>query len=228
MGTKRAIFGTLRLWSHARSLAEQEDRGNPAQVVLGVDQDRALVVPDSPNAAGGIEVVTWGGPGAAKTQAAWIAQKAAIREALRARHGYGLPLVWCEDDDFDAVLASGAGTSYVTAAAHAFEVGDVVYFYRPSDATDRAALFAFGWATVTATPTSTGLTFDEDPSTDDYAPEAGDLLVRVSSLFDPLYCGGIRQMGRPAKGDYYSPEIVWPFTGVPTTEIHRTPGSVVP
>ena len=228
MGAKRAIFGNLRLWSHARSVSEQEDRGNPPQVVLGVDQDRALVIPESENVAGGIEVVTWGGPGAAKTQAAWIAQKAAIREALRARHRYGFPLVWVEDDDYDAALASGAGVSYVTAAAHAFEVGDVVYLYRPSDATDRASLHAFGWGTVTATPTSTGLTFAADPTTDDYAPEAGDLLVRVSSLWTPLYCGGIRQMGRPSKGDYYSPEIVWPFTGVPTTEIHRTPGSVVP
>lgn len=103
MGQKRAIFGNLRLWSHARSLNEQEDRGSPAQVALGVDQDRALVIPASPNAHGGIEVVTWGGPGSVKTQAAWIAMKAAIRAALRARHEYGFPLVWVEDDTYDRV-----------------------------------------------------------------------------------------------------------------------------
>lgn len=228
MGHKRAIFGNLRLWSHARSLNEQEDRGNPAQVALGVDQGRALVIPASPNAHGGIEVVTWGGPGSVKTQAAWIAMKAAIRAALRARHEYGFPLVWVEDDTYDRVVESGAGTGYVFTANHAFVTGDVLFFYRPSDATDRASLHAFGWAEVTATPAADAVTLDADPSTDDYAPEAGDLVVRVSSLFTPLYCGGIRQMGRPGRGDYYSPEIVWPFTGVPTTEIHRTTETLVP
>lgn len=229
MGSKRAIFGNLRLWSHARRLEEQEDRGFPAQVAMGVDQDRALVIPASPNVHGGIDVVTWGGPTATLTQAAWIAQKAEIRAALRARHGYGFPLVWCEDDAYDEVVASGSGTGYVTSSAHAYVVGDVLFFYRPSDDEDRAAIHAFGWGEVTATPSSTGITLDADPSTDDYAPEAGDLIVRVSSLFTPLYCGGVRQMGKPGKGgDYYSPEIVWPFTGVPTTEIHRTTGSLVP
>jgi len=229
MGHKRAIFGNLRLWSHGRSLNEQEDRGNPAQVALGVDQDRALVIPDSVNVHGGIEVTTWGGPGSALTQEAWIALKAAIRAALRARHAYGFPLVWCADDAFDEVIASGAGATYATVADHGFVAGDVLYIYRPSEDTDRAAIHAFGWGTVQSVPASDEVTFVADPSTDDFAPEAGDLVVRVSSLFTPLYCGGIRQMARPSKGgDYYSPEIVWPFTGVPTTEIHRTTESLVP
>lgn len=230
MGHKRAIFGNLRLWSHARTLQEQEDRANPVQVALGVDQPRALRIPASPNVDGGIEVVTWGGPGAAKTQAAWIAQKAAIRAALRARHEYAMPLVWVEDDDFAAVLASGTGTSYQTTAPHPFTAGDWLYFYRPSDDADEYAVHAFGWARLTTFPADpgTGLVLLADPSTAYYAPEAGDLVVRVSSLFTPLYCSGIRQMGKPARGDYYSPEIVWPFTGVPTAEIHRVEGSVVP
>lgn len=229
MGQKRAIFGTLRLWSHARTLDVTEDRGNPPQVALGVDQDRALVIPDSPNVAGGFEVVTWGGPVATKTQAAWISQKAAIRAAVRARHRFGAPLVWVDDDAFDAEIASGSGTSYQTAAAHDFAAGDWLYLYRPTDGIAEADLKAYGWARVASIPPGpgTGIELETDPSTDDFAPEAGDVVVRVAALFTPLYIGA-PQFSRPARGDYYSPEVRWAFHGVPTTEIHRVEGSVVP
>jgi len=228
MGHKRAIYGSLRLWSHARRLEAEEDRANQPQVVLGVDQDRALVLPDSPNAHGTISVTTWGEPRSVKTQGSWISQQAAIRAALRARQRIGCPLVWVEDDAYSAVLASGAGTSYQTTEAHPFAVGDWLYFYRPSEEHYESDVRAFGWARLTTFPTvpGTGLEMLSDPGTAHYSPAAGDLVVRVSSLLSPLYVGPVR-FGRAVRGDYYSPEITWSFHGIPSTEIHRVEGSVV-
>ena len=91
-------------------------------------------------------------------------------------------------------------------------------------------MLAFGWATLTTFPASpgTGLVMLSDPSTDDYSPAAGDRVVRVSSLYSPMYADGDVTFARPSRGDYYSPEIAWPFHGLPTTEIHRQAGSLVP
>lgn len=221
MGSKRSIFGNLQLWSHARSATPAEERGNPVDVVAGVDQLTSLHVPASPNTTGGIEVVTWGGRNpAAKTQSGFLALRAAIKAAVRARMPYGLPLVWNEDDALDRVLASGAATTYVLSAPHAFSVADLLYFFRPTTAVDRASLHLFGWAAVESIPDATSVVLAEDPTTDDYSPEAGDLVVRASSLWSPLYAVGSPQFARPKTGDHYSPEVTWRFVGVPSVELH--------
>lgn len=222
---KRAYFGNLRLWSHARDNTRQSDRGNPVSVALGVDQDRAIHDPASVNRTGGREVRTYGAPHPTYlTQEAWTAVKDAAHDAIEARMGYGFPLVWCADDSLDSVVQSGAGTSIMAVGTPIFAANDYVFFHRPSTGTDRASLHYFGWARV-ATPGSAGVAiiFATDPATADYAPEPGDKMCRVSHLWTPLYCQAIRPIGVQGgqRGDYYNPSIVWPFVGSPTTTIHR-------
>jgi hypothetical protein len=226
---KRVYFGNLRLHSHARFPVAQEDRANQVSIGLGVDRDVALHVPSSPNVSGGFEVTTYGEPHAAQSQEAWIEIKESMREAIRARMAYGFPLVWCADDSYNRVVDHGAGVTYFTTAAHGFVTGDYVYFYRPTTETDRAALHWFGWGKVTSTPTSSSFVVDADPSSSDYAPDPGDVLVRVSSLWTPLYAGAIRPIapqGGP-KGDFYHGAIVWPFVGIPSTRIGRVGASAI-
>ncbi len=221
MGSKRGWFGTSPLWSHLRRATPSEERGNPVDVVIGVDRAVATHLPFSPNVTGGVDVVTFGmaNPGA-QDQGGWDATKGAIRAAMRARMEYGFPLVLNADDALDRVVAGGAGDTYEFTVPHVFAVGDVLYFVRPSSAVDRAALHEFGWARVTAIPSALEVELDADPSTDDFGPEAGDRVLRVSSLWTPLFVVGAPQFGMAKSGDHHSPEILWRFQGSPSTEIH--------
>ncbi len=177
---------------------------------------------------GGLEVTTYGEPGAYQSQESWIEKKEQMREAMRARAAYGFPLVWSADDSYDRLIDHGSGLLYFTTVAHGFVANDWVYIYRPTEDTDRAALHWYGWTKVLTAPTSTSLTVSVDPSSADFAPEHGDRIVRVSSLWDPLYGQPVRAIppqGGP-KGDYYHGAIVWPFVGIPSTRIGRVGGTV--
>jgi hypothetical protein len=227
MGSKRAYFGTLPLWSHLRRATPGEERANPVDVVLGVDQPRALFIPASENAAGGVEVLTWGAPNQVQDdQDGWNATRSAIKLAVRARMPYGFPLVLNHDDGLDRLIDNGASDTYEFTAPHAFAVGDVLYFVRPSTATDRASLHLFGWSTVESIPDATSVVLAADPGTDDYAPEAGDLVMRAATLFHPLHLPAAPQFAQAKTGDHYSPEIAWRFVGTPTTEIHSVAADI--
>jgi len=228
VGNKRAYFGNLLLWSHARHPVRAQDRGNPPQVGMGVDQDRAIVIPASVNETGGIDVTTYGEPHANLTQEAWIDLKDAMIDALAVRKPYAQPLVWCADDARNRVLDSGSGTSYVSTAAHGFAVGDRLFFVRRTETTTEAALHYYGWTKVTSTPSGTTFGVDVDPTTAHYTPTAGDALVVISSLWYPLCAlrvDPITPQGGP-KGDYYHGALVWRFVGVPTTRLSRIGASV--
>lgn len=225
MGHKRSYFGNLPMWSHARTPAPSEERGNPVQVGLGVDQDVALHVPRSPNVTGGIEVVTYGAPHPTYlTQEAWTAVKAKMRMALRPRMGYGFPLVWCADDSLDRVVQSGGGLTYTMTANHGWVIGDRLYFFRTvtEPASTLANMSLFGWGVVAAVPGAAIVTLDVDPSTSYYSPLAGDKVIRASSLWNPLYAQPIRPIAAQGgdSGDFYHPQITWPFAGVASTELH--------
>ncbi len=221
MGSRRAWFGNLPLWSHLLRDSYSVARANAVAVDLGLDQDRALHRPGAPNATATLEVTTWAGPAAGdRTPERWRSARAAMHAAIRARLRYGFPVVLCEDDALDRTLEAGAGLSYQTSTQHAFEIGDVLYLVRETQDTDRAALHWFGWGTVAAIAEANLVTFEADPTTDDYSPEPGDRILRVSSLWSPLYCPGIREIARAKVGDVYSPAIVWPFLGLPDDEVH--------
>lgn len=127
--TSRYYFGDFRLWKAGDTHVEEPQRA-VALEYQGVDQERALIVPSSPNLSLPLRVLCLGEPNpVAANRRGWKALVAALRRGLEARSERADPVVWVEDDS-RSKLVTGYAAPTVTSAAHGFSNGDVVLVRR--------------------------------------------------------------------------------------------------
>lgn len=205
---RRAYWGDLRLWYHARTYTEDMKRTGHA-TYPGVDRGEALQIGPSPSFVSRVEVTTFFAPTSAYTQAAYRAAVAAMLDALRERASIaqpGHPLVWVGDNDRSRALASGATAPYATTAPHGLTVGERVliralgvgdYMYGSVATTPGASTF-------TVTPLATGSA---------YAPAAGHDVLVAERVWPGAFFEAMPALAAGPKGDFYNAAAKYAFYG---------------
>ncbi len=212
---KACYFGPLRLWREARYPVVPSGRGHPLQTHVGVDQPKGMIVGNSGNILVRADVCTFGRPHPTYyTQEAWIGLTRKLQMALDALAGEAHPLAWVSDTTKGGTVLIAGGLTIVTTTAHGLVAGDRVLVRRSPSS-------AYAVRTVQTVPDT--VTVNLSTNLSPLTPMAGDDVLRISSLWDPMWFDAMPEV-RPSggsKGHYYSPEIHFTFQGSPVTEYHR-------
>lgn len=210
---KRAWWGDLRLWYHARTYTEEMKRTS-LQEYAGVEREENLVVGRSPNFASRVEVATFFAPTSDYTQEAYRATVAAMLDALASRAGDASPgrvLVWVKDHTAAATVTSYGAPTVTCGGGHPFVNGDRVHI----PVLDTG--YAYGSVSNVA-----GNNFDLTVLEGSLTPAATHEVYLVERAWPGWFHEGMAPLARGPKGDFYNPEARYSFRGSRTNVYTRT------
>jgi hypothetical protein len=169
------------------------------QVHLGVDQDRALVVPTSPNYTTSLDVTCFWAPAADFSKTKFREGEMGVRDALIARSPDVHPLVWIEADTPAREITSFSGAT-VTSTSHGLSSSDVVLIRRLG-----ADLYTLG-----AIGSVTTHTFALAPA---HAYANGDDIFKVEAVWYGMAFDQMSPVTPSGQGDSFAEEVVYRFVG---------------
>lgn len=214
---ERYYFGDVRLYQHGLEHVEDPQR-QVLQSFTGVDRERVLVIPASPNHGLGLEVKCFGAPNAASvTRKGLRAILRAMRELLESRSTRADPVVWVEDDSTLRVLSGVAGP-LMTSANHPYVVGDRLLIRRTG-----AGLWSL--VSVLTTPGANTFTAAAVAGTVLHALQPGDQVLLVEGYWVGMVFQAMPRVD-PAEEDWWAAAISYRFLGSGTYTYARTTASV--